>query len=96
MRFTRDETEGEITIIDLAGSEKFSEPEMKQQGFSGEKILRIKKEAIEINKSLSALGRVFRIIKAVQSSAGEIYHMLCYIMLYYERLCYITKSYAII
>merc|ERR1719160_1427803 len=46
---TQEQTEGKITIVDLAGSERLA-----KSGVTGDEA----KEAIEINKSLTALGDV--------------------------------------
>merc|ERR1719284_1359025 len=60
---TKETTSGKITLCDLAGSER-----PKKSGASGE----VMKEAIEINKALSALGDVLEALSRGSSHRGLI------------------------
>lgn len=54
------ESKGVVSIIDLAGCEKFSGEEMKKKGASNVKIRKIQNEAIKINQSLGSLRKIFQ------------------------------------
>merc|ERR1719436_538397 len=66
-RETRDMTKGKILMVDLAGSER-----LKKSEVTGD----MQKEAIEINKSLTALGDVIESLTKNQKSIPHRNHKL--------------------
>jgi hypothetical protein len=64
---------GLVNIIDLAGSEKFSGEKMKKLNIPQNKIEKIKKEAIQINKSLGCLRQVFCVLMESRFQKGKNY-----------------------